>query len=68
MPKLTSLNGGCYDPRFKYTASNRTNVRKTWDRLVPGWRNRKCQSTQSEPVLTANTAEPTTSYPPVIEA
>jgi len=68
MRKSVPINGGCYDPRFKYNTANRTNVRKTWDRLVPGWRNRKpCQSTQTEPVSTVNTVEQTTSFPPAIE-
>jgi len=29
------------DRGFRYTNAAMTNVRKTWDRLVPGWNKRK---------------------------
>lgn len=70
MPRklVTVLTGGCYDRNFKYTPANRTDITKTFDRLVPGWRKiRPCPTPPTPDALTVSTAEQTTSSPPVIE-
>lgn len=62
MRKPQPTTGGVYDPRFKYTSSNKTDIAKTFDRLVPGWKKRRpeCQ-TNNDSASIATTAVPTTS-------